>query len=231
MNTTKPYLVAISGGSGSGKSTLAAALSKAYSKIGVSIFHEDRYFRPMSHYGENLSGSERDEAVAKINFDSPESKDADLIYAHLHQLLSGQPVQQPIYDYERHDRNPDQSHHLEPAGIIIVEGIHALSLPEIRPLFDLSVYLHTPDDLRLARRIRRDVIERGRSVDGILHQYLESVRPSHYKYTHPAMFDAELVIVDEGLPARGHIRSDTSTIKRLMAPIIEHLTKQGLRPD
>ncbi len=228
---TKPYLVAITGGSGSGKSTLAAALSEAYTKIGVSIFHEDRYYLPMSHYGTALSVAEKNETIAKINYDSPDSKDAELIYQHLHQLLAGQTIDQPVYDYERHDRSPDKRHRLDPAGLIIVEGIHALSLPGIRPLIDLSVYLHTPDDLRLARRIRRDVIERGRSVDGILHQYLESVRPSHYKYTHPTMFEAELVIVDEGLPARGRIRSDTSTIERLMAPIIEHLAKQGLQPD
>jgi len=110
----------------------------------------------------------------------------------------------------------------------LVEGIHVLSIPEIAPLIDLSVYVDTPDDLRLARRIRRDVVDRGRQVESVLQQYLGTVRAAHYRHTHPAMFEADLVVADEGLPAYGQVRPSDEAIARMLAPILDRLRSDGV---
>ncbi|MEL6257931.1 MAG: uridine kinase [Pseudomonadota bacterium] len=158
------YLIAVSGGSGSGKSTLAAALVASLTPARAVIFKEDAYYWPLSYYGDPVDAAARAELTAKIDYDHPASKDTELIADHLGALKRGQAIDQPIYDYETHDRLPGQTYRIEPRKIIILEGIHALSASAILPLIDLSVYVDTPDDLRLARRIQRDVIERERNV-------------------------------------------------------------------
>ena len=104
-------------------------------------------------------------------------------------------------------------------------------MPKIRSLIDLSVYVDTPDDLRLARRIRRDVIDRGRDVDNVLEQYMSTVRAAHYRWTHPAKFEADLVIADEGLPAYGNVRPNGEAIERMVAPVLERLRSLGVLSD
>ena len=142
-------------------------------------------------------------------------------------LKAGRTIEQPIYDYDRHDRKTETLT-ISPEPIIILEGIHALSVPEVKPLIDLSIYVDTPDDLRLARRIRRDVIERGRSVESVLAQYLGTVRSAHYRHTYPSMFEADLVIADEGLPAYGQVRPNEEAIARMLAPIESRLRGEGI---
>ncbi len=216
------FLIALGGGSGSGKSTLADALINKLADGQAVLFREDAYYWPMAHYGPCDTEEQRALIISASNYDSPVSKDTGLMARQLSELKSGQPIEQPIYDYDRHDR-AGETLRIEPAPIIIVEGIHALSVPETTPLIDLSVYVDTPDDLRLARRIRRDVVERGRSVESVLGQYLGYVRPAHYRHTYPDMFEADLVIADEGLPAYGHVRATAEAIDRMLAPIIERL--------
>ena len=220
------YLIAITGGSGSGKSTLVDALVE---RLGarVSVVNEDAYYWPMSHYGAPETEAARAELTAGIDYDDPASKEAARLASDLAALKAGTPVEAPEYDYDRHDRSAE-TRRIEPAPILILEGIHALSIPEIDQLIDLSIYVDTPDDLRLARRIRRDFLERGRSVESVLSQYLASVRPAHYRHTHPAKFGADLVIADEGLPAYGHVRPTPQAIERMLAPVLDRLASEGL---
>lgn len=219
--TSSSYVIAISGGSGSGKSTLAAALIDALSPRLVSLFLEDAYYWPRSHYPDDLP-------VSEINYDDPSSKDISSLTADLAALKSGTPIFQPRYDFEHHAR-ADGRDELAPADIIIFEGIHTLSLPEADHLIDLRVFVDTPDDLRLARRIRRDVLERERSLESVLNQYMSTVRPAHYAHTFPAKFRADLVIADEGLPAYGDLAPTERAVARMIAPVIDRLEKLGIR--
>jgi len=222
-----PYLIAMTGGSGSGKSTVAEAIVERCSDIGITVFAEDGYYHPMSYYGVSETDAQREAIIANVNYDDPASKETDLMARHLADLKAGRTIEQPIYDYDRHDRKAETLT-LTPAPIIILEGIHALSIPEIKPLIDLSIYVDTPDDLRLARRIRRDVVERGRSVESVLAQYLGTVRAAHYAFTFPAKFEADLVIADEGLPAYGNVRPVPEAVERMLAPITARLKGLGL---
>lgn len=224
-----PFLLALSGGSGSGKSTLAEALIARFGPDRAVLLGEDAYYFPLSRYGDPKSEEEFHEITDRIDYDSPLSKEESRLLEDLSALKSGQAINAPIYDYSRHDRS-DRTRHIDPSEIILLEGIHALSLPEIAPLIDLSVYVDTPDDLRLARRLRRDVLERGRTVESVLSQYLSTVRPSHYRYTYPAKFQADLVIADEGLPAYGHVCATPAAIERMLAPVLERLANAGIVP-
>ena len=227
MHENKNFLIAMSGGSGSGKSTLALALLEKLGPGRAVMFGEDAYYHPMSFYGAPETPQQRAELIAAINYDDPRSKEVDHLVSDLKALKSGLAIEQPVYDYDRHDRCAS-TRRIEPAPVLILEGIHALSMPEIRDLVDLSVYVDTPDDLRLARRIRRDVIERGRTVDSVLQQYLSTVRPAHYRFTYPAMFEADLVIADEGLPAYGNVRPSAEAVERMVAPVLSRLRMAGV---
>ena len=181
----------------------------------------------MSHYGQATTDAEREAIIARVNYDDPVSKETRLMARQLADLKAGRTIEQPVYDYDRHDRK-ETTLRIAPARVIILEGIHALSVPELKPLIDLSIYVDTPDDLRLARRIRRDVVERGRTVQGVLTHYLGTVRAAHYKYTYPALFEADLVIADEGLPAYGTVYPDETAITRMLAPIIARLQAEAV---
>ena len=206
---------------------MAEALVDRYRETGVVIFPEDGYYWPMSHYGPADTDEQRHAIIARVNYDDPASKETSLMARQLSDLKAGRTIEQPIYDYDRHDRKAETLT-ISPAPIIILEGIHALSVPEVKPLIDLSIYVDTPDDLRLARRIRRDVIERGRSVESVLAQYLGTVRSAHYRHTYPSMFEADLVIADEGLPAYGQVRPNEEAIARMLAPIEGRLRGEGI---
>lgn len=227
MTKKKSFLIAMSGGSGSGKSTLAEALLEHLGPGKAVMFGEDAYYHPMQYYGAPESEAERHALVGGINYDDPKSKEVDHLVSDLKALKAGEAVEQPIYDYERHDRST-RTRRIESAPILILEGIHALSMPKIRNFIDLSVYVDTPDDLRLARRIRRDVIERGRTVDSVLMQYMSTVRSAHYRWTYPAKFDADLVIADEGLPAYGDVKPSGEAIERMIAPVLARLQTAGV---
>lgn len=228
MASEPAFLIAITGGSGSGKSTIAEALMKRCDSPGITLFREDGYYWPASHYGPIRDEAHRLEIIADTNYDAPNSKELDRMTADLTALKAGQTIEQPIYDFDHHDRVEDQTLTLTPSPIILLEGIHVLSIEAITPLIDLAIYVDTPDDLRLARRIRRDVIERGRDVHGVLNQYLKTVRAAHYRHTYPAMFEADLVIADEGLPAYGQVRADEDAIDRMLAPIMARLKSEGV---
>ena len=226
-NDSRVFLIAVAGGSGSGKSTVVDALSARLGPERCIIVHEDAYYWPMAHYGAAETDAQRAALAAQVDYDDPAAKDVGRLVRDLAALKRGEVVDIPVYDYARHDRS-DACRRIEPRPVLVFEGIHALSLPELRPLLDLSIYVDTPDDLRLARRLRRDVVERQRDVEGVLNQYLASVRPAHYRHTYPAKFSADLVIADEGLPAYGDIVPSEAAIERMLAPILERLSRAGL---
>ena len=226
--TTSPFLVAMSGGSGSGKSTLADALIERLGPGRAVIFHEDGYYWPMRHYGPCETPEQRAAIIEQANYDDPSSKDTAHLVNDIRALKRGQVIEQPVYDFDRHDRDESRTLRIEPAPVIILEGIHALSVKALRPLIDLSIYVDTPDDLRLARRIRRDVVERERTVQNVLEHYLKTVRAAHYRFTHPAKFEAELVIADEGLPAYGKVYPGEDAIDRMLAPVVSRLQLMGV---
>ena len=226
--TTSPFLVAMSGGSGSGKSTLADALIERLGPGRAVIFHEDGYYWPMRHYGPCETPEQRAAIIEQANYDDPAPKDTAHLVNDIRALKRGQVIEQPVYDFDRHDRDESRTLRIEPAPVIILEGIHALSVKALRPLIDLSIYVDTPDDLRLARRIRRDVVERERTVQNVLEHYLKTVRAAHYRFTHPAKFEAELVIADEGLPAYGKVYPGEDAIDRMLAPVVSRLQLMGV---
>jgi uridine kinase len=212
---------------GSGKSTLAKALIARLPPGDAVMFGEDAYYHPMRFYGAPTDDAERVRLIAGINYDDPKSKEVEHLAADLKALKAGEAVNQPVYNYDLHDRSAE-TRRISSAPILILEGIHALSMPKIAALIDLSVYVDTPDDLRLARRIRRDVIERGRSVDSVLGQYMATVRAAHYRFTYPAKFEADLVIADEGLPAYGDVSPSDEAIDRMIAPVLARLQNAGV---
>lgn len=218
MNASSSFVIAISGGSGSGKSTIVDGLIERLGGEVATQFHEDAYYWPLSHYGKNPQPQD-------IDYDSPKSKDVEMLAKDLAKLKGNRSIRQPVYDFSKHDRL-NKTRILHPAPIILLEGIHVLSIPEISKLIDLSVYVDTSIDLRLARRIRRDVVERGRSIDGVLQQYMNRVRPAHYRYTHPAKYSADLVIADEGSLAYGKFTPSKDAVDRMLAPILDRIDKK-----
>jgi uridine kinase len=179
-----PFLVGIAGGSGSGKTTIAASLVERLHGQVVVIQH-DAYYR----HSPELSFEER----AAVNYDHPASLDTGLLVEHLGLLRSGTAVAKPTYDFSRHLR-AEQVVTVEPAPVIVVEGILVLADPQLRAELDLRVFVDTDADIRLARRIERDVEERGRTVASIIAQYFSTVRPMHLQFVEPSKAHADIVI-------------------------------------
>lgn len=181
----KVKLVLIAGGTCSGKTTIAEAIGRRLSKLKTVIVSHDNYYKNLEH----LSPSDR----ARVNFDHPDSIDKDYLLADLHEMLKGKAVNVPDYDFKTHSRKEGKLC-VADADVIILEGIFALYYPELLTLADLKIYVDTDADLRLARRLSRDILERGREVDNVLNQYLETVKPSHEAFIAPSKKNADVII-------------------------------------
>lgn len=177
--------VGICGGSGSGKSTLAHSVADSFGDAPVSILGFDSYYNDHGH----LTPEQR----AEVNYDHPDSLDVDLFVSHLDAIKAGMAIELPVYDFATHTRS-DETIRLEPTPILIVEGILILSFADIRERFDLTVYRSCPADVRLARRMHRDVAERGRSPESVADQFAATVGPMHDKYVSPNRVFADLIL-------------------------------------
>lgn len=187
--SVSPFVVGLAGGSGSGKTTVARKLVAGFEKQPVRLIPQDAYYKDLG----GLSLEER----SQVNFDHPLAFDNDLLVTHLDLLLSGSAVHQPVYNYTTHSRSEDEIL-LEPASILIVEGIMVLEDAKLRERMDMKVYVDTDADERFIRRMQRDLIERGRSVDSIVDQYLSSVRPMHLQFVEPTKRYADVIVPQGG---------------------------------
>ena len=183
--TAGPLIIGIAGGSGSGKTTIAESIVDTLGSDAVTLIQHDAYYRDQTH----LPIEER----GRVNYDHPDSLESDLLVRHLEQLLAGEPVDRPVYDFTVHNRAPETVR-VEPRPAVVLEGILVLNEPALRHLMDLKVYVDTDADLRIARRWERDIKERGRSFDSVRDQYLHTVRPMHLQFVEPSKRYADIVI-------------------------------------
>ncbi|HKK22604.1 MAG TPA: uridine kinase [Pseudohaliea sp.] len=188
-----PCIIAIAGPSGSGKSLFAQTLVRAVREtapgLRLSVIAEDAYYRDQS----GLPLAKREQ----VNYDHPDALEQELLGEHLQALRAGCPVAVPVYDYARHTRSA-QTREVAPAPVILVEGILLLANPALRALFDIRFYVDTPLDLCLLRRIERDLATRGRSLESIIRQYEQSVRPMYHTFIRPSAEHADMVITGGG---------------------------------
>ncbi|HEY3484101.1 MAG TPA: uridine kinase [Ilumatobacteraceae bacterium] len=185
----RPFLIGVAGGSSSGKTTIAERLATLTGGEHLSLIKLDSYYV-------RFPGTLEERAAA--NYDHPDAFDWPLLHEHLVALCAGQSVGVPVYDYTNYDRS-DQVRIVHPARIVVVEGILVLWEPALRERFDLKIYVDTSADLRLIRRIRRDVAERGRTVESVIDQYLTTVRPSHERFIEPSKRYADVIIPEGGM--------------------------------
>lgn len=177
-------IIGIAGGSGSGKSTFTNRI-KSYFGDDVAVLYHDNYYRQQD--GVPF------ETRVKVNYDHPDSLETDLLVEHLKELKEGKSIHCPVYDYSQHNRSAETVQ-VDPRPIIIVEGILLLADDRLRDLLDIKVYVEADADERILRRISRDVSERGRDLNGIIDQYLTTVKPMHYLYVEPTRAKADVVI-------------------------------------
>ena len=186
MNT---IIIGIAGGTGSGKTTQADKLVNSFGREEVSILRHDAYYK--RH--DNMTFDER----CKLNYDHPDAFDNDLLVEHILDLKEGKSIEMPVYDYTIHNRS-DETITVEPAPVVILEGILIFAEPTLCDLMDIKVFVDTDADVRILRRIIRDVNERGRSLDNIIRQYLTTVKPMHEQFVEPSKRRADLIIPEGG---------------------------------
>lgn len=209
-------IIGICGGTGSGKTTIARAIVDAVGSENVVLVEQDSYYR-------NLADMPLDDRH-HANFDHPDAIDSDLLVNHVKRLKLGQPIDIPIYDMVTHTRS-DRVEVIEPRPVVIVEGILIFAEPRILELLDVRVFVDTPDDIRLIRRLRRDINERGRTFERTLDQYEKTIRPMHFEFVEPSKRFADVIIPEGG-------QTDTS-IQMLCSLVRERLLEQEavLRTD
>jgi uridine kinase len=189
VSASVPHVLGIAGGSGSGKSTIARAILEALPKGSGVLLEQDHYYRSQGH----LPFEQRE----AVNYDHPDALEIDLFVKHLDALRSGQAIDRPTYDFALHDRAKNATR-IEAAPVIVVEGILVLGEERLRSRFDVKVFVDTDADIRLMRRIRRDLEQRGRSFAQVRKQYYETVRPMHLAFVEPSKRFADIIIPEGG---------------------------------
>lgn len=187
-----PFIIGVAGGTGSGKTTVTERVIETVGEGSVAILAQDWYYRDQAH----LPPEER----AQTNYDHPDAFDWSLLLAQLRALRDGEPIYAPLYDFTK-DTRAGSTVAVLPAPIIVVEGILVLYEPALRDLMDLKVFVDADADVRFIRRLERDVRERGRTPESVIHQYLENVRPSHLSFVEPTKRYADVIIPHGGMNA------------------------------
>lgn len=197
----KPVVIGVAGGSGSGKTSVTKAIYDSFKSQSILMIEQDYYYKDQSH----LPMEQR----LKTNYDHPLAFDNDLLIKHIQKLLQHEPVEKPVYDYAIHTRS-NKVIHVEPKDVIILEGILILEDERIRDLMDIKLYVDTDADLRIIRRLLRDIKERGRSMDSVIDQYVNVVRPMHNQFIEPTKRYADVVIPEGG---HNHVAIDLMVTK------------------
>ncbi len=182
----KNLLIGISGGTGSGKTSFAREIMRRFPGNEIVLMDQDSYYKDLGH----LPLEDR----RKINFDHPNSVDFDMLIHHMRELKKGNSVKKPVYDYVAHTRKPETFLKIEPRKVIILEGILIFVFPELRELIDIKLYVDTDADVRVLRRILRDIHERGRDLQNVVDQYLGQVKLMHEEFVEPSKRWADLII-------------------------------------
>ncbi|HGH9141852.1 TPA: uridine kinase [Streptococcus pyogenes] len=181
----KPIIIGVTGGSGGGKTSVSRAILDSFPNARIAMIQHDSYYKDQSH----MSFEER----VKTNYDHPLAFDTDFMIQQLKELLAGRPVDIPIYDYKKHTRS-NTTFRQDPQDVIIVEGILVLEDERLRDLMDIKLFVDTDDDIRIIRRIKRDMMERGRSLESIIDQYTSVVKPMYHQFIEPGKRYADIVI-------------------------------------
>lgn len=197
----QPVVIGVAGGSGSGKTSVTRSICQRFSDQTILVIEQDYYYKDQSH----LPFEER----LNTNYDHPLAFDNELLVQHLNDLLDGQPINKPVYDYKLHTRSHEVIH-VEPKDVIILEGILILEDPRLRNLMDIKVFVDTDADLRIIRRLMRDIKERGRTLDSVIEQYVHKVRPSHMQFIEPSKRYADIIIPEGG---QNHVAIDIMATK------------------
>ncbi|MBN1267679.1 MAG: uridine kinase [Anaerolineales bacterium] len=187
---TKPVLtIGIAGGTGSGKTTVANVILKRVGADRIAFLAHDSYYKDLN----NLPEHQRKE----VNFDHPNSLETDLMLKHIQMLQNNEPIEVPIYDFTNHTRTV-KTQHVDPQPVLLVEGILIFAELALLPLFDVKIFVDTPADIRFIRRLKRDIIERGRTVESVINQYETTVRPMHMEFVEPSKRFADVIIPEGG---------------------------------
>jgi uridine kinase len=185
----EPVVIGVAGGTGSGKTTVAQEILKRAGTEQISLIQHDAYYKDLG----NLPRAQR----AMFNFDHPDALENDLLISHLQRLKAGQPIEVPVYNFTTHTRT-GQTQRVEAHRVILVEGILIFADERLRRMMDVKIFVDTDADIRFIRRLERDIAERGRTMDSVIHQYLATVRPMHQEFVEPSKRYADVIIPEGG---------------------------------
>ncbi|TGB05451.1 uridine kinase [Halobacillus salinus] len=197
----KPVVIGVAGGTGSGKTSVTRSIIQRFADKSILMIEQDYYYKDQS----DLPFEER----LQTNYDHPLAFDNDLLIEHLQQLIDQEAVEKPVYDYKMHTRS-DETIHVEPKEVIIVEGILVLEDERLRDLMDIKVFVDTDADVRIIRRMMRDINERGRTLDSVIEQYINVVRPMHLQFVEPTKRYSDIIIPEGG---QNHVAIDLMATK------------------